>query len=52
MDGTAVPVRKAELAGRPGKQADGTAKTREVKLVMWAAAIAQRTPRRAAGSVS
>jgi hypothetical protein len=31
-DGTGVPMRPEELAGRPGKQADGTAKTREVKL--------------------
>ena len=36
LDGTGVPVRKAETAGRPGKQADGSAKTREVKLVtVW-----------------
>lgn len=32
FDGTGVPVRKSELVGRPGKQADGTARTREVKL--------------------
>ena len=31
-DGTGVPVRKRETDGRKGKQADGTAKTREVKL--------------------
>jgi hypothetical protein len=31
-DGTGVPMRPAELAGRKGKQADGSAKTREVKL--------------------
>jgi len=31
-DGTGVPMRSEELAGRPGKQADGSAKTREVKL--------------------
>lgn len=38
MDGTGVPVRKAELVNRPGKQPDGTSKTREVKLVtMWSA---------------
>ncbi len=38
MDGTGVPVRKAELVNRPGKQPDGTAKTREVKLVtVWSA---------------
>jgi len=32
FDGTGVPVRKAELAGRPGKQPEGSARTREVKL--------------------
>ena len=32
FDGTGVPVRKNELVGRPGKQADGSARTREVKL--------------------
>jgi hypothetical protein len=31
-DGTGVPMRKEELAGRKGKQPDGSAKTREVKL--------------------
>lgn len=31
-DGTGAPMRKAELQGRPGKQADGTAKTRQVYL--------------------
>ena len=31
-DGTGVPMRKEELVGRKGKQADGSAKTREVKL--------------------
>lgn len=39
MDGTGVPVRKAETAGRRGKQPDGSAKTREAKLaVVWATA--------------
>ncbi len=38
MDGTGVPVRKQELMYRAGKQPDGTAKTREVKLVtVWSA---------------
>jgi hypothetical protein len=38
MDGTGVPMRQSELVGRAGKQADGTAKTREVKLVtVWSA---------------
>jgi hypothetical protein len=31
-DGTGTPMRPAELKGRKGKQADGSAKTREVKL--------------------
>lgn len=31
-DGTGVPMRKAELAGRAGKQNDGSAKTRQVYL--------------------
>ena len=31
-DGTGVPMRKEELEGRAGKQADGTAKTRQVYL--------------------
>ncbi len=38
MDGTGVPVRKAEVAGRAGKQPDGSAKTRDAKLVtLWTA---------------
>ncbi len=41
MDGTGVPVRKAETAGRKGKQPDGGAGTREAKLVaVWSAAAA------------
>jgi len=31
-DGTGTPMRREELAGRKGKQPDGKAKTREVKL--------------------
>jgi hypothetical protein len=31
-DGTGAPMRKSELVGRSGKQADGTAKTRQVYL--------------------
>ena len=31
-DGTGTPMRKEELAGRSGKQADGSAKTRQVYL--------------------
>ena len=38
MDGTGVPVRKEELIDRAGKQLDGSAKTREVKLcTVWSA---------------
>jgi hypothetical protein len=32
FDGTGVPIQRRELKGRRGKQTDGTAKTREVKL--------------------
>ena len=36
MDGTGIPVRASEVVGRPGKQPDGSAKTREVKLcLVW-----------------
>ena len=56
MDGTGVPVRRAELAGRAGKQADGSARTREMKLVaVWAAATDARgreLPEREPGPVS
>jgi hypothetical protein len=38
MDGTGVPMRAQEVAGRAGKQADGSAKTREAKIVtIWTA---------------
>jgi hypothetical protein len=38
MDGTGVPMRAPEVAGRAGKQADGSAKTREAKVVtVWTA---------------
>ncbi len=38
LDGTGVPARKTEVAGRAGKQPDGGAKTREAKLaVVWSA---------------
>jgi len=33
MDGTGIPMRKSETEGRAGKQEDGSAKTRKVKLV-------------------
>jgi len=55
MDGTGVPMRAPELRGRAGKQPDGSARTREVKLVtVWSAegrdevGVAVRDP----GSVS
>jgi hypothetical protein len=38
VDGTGIPMRAHELQGRNGKQADGSAKTREVKLcTVWSA---------------
>lgn len=55
MDGTGIPMRAAELVGRPGKQADGSSKTREVKLVtVWSAESHddQGLPVRDAGSIS
>jgi len=55
MDGTGVPLRKEELVDRPGKQPDGSAKTREVKLVtIWSAEGRDKhgTPVRDAGSIS
>lgn len=55
MDGTGVPIRKEDLAGRAGKQPDGTAKTREVKLcTIWSAEGRDNdgTPTRDAGSVT
>jgi hypothetical protein len=55
MDGTGVPLRRSELEGRSGKQPDGSAKTREVKLVtVWTAEGRDKegTPVRDAGSVS
>jgi len=55
LDGTGVPVRKTETAGRRGKQPDGGAKTREAKLAaVWSAETtgADGTPERDPGSVS
>jgi hypothetical protein len=55
MDGTGVPMRAAELEGRAGKQPDGSAKTREVKLVtVWTAEARddEGTPVRDPGSVT
>ncbi len=38
LDGTGIPMRPEEVADRPGKQADGSSRTREVKLcVLWSA---------------
>ena len=55
MDGTGVPVCKTEVAGRKGKQADGSARTRGAKLVVsWTAHARnkQGLPMRDAGSVT
>jgi hypothetical protein len=55
LDGTGVPMCGSELVGRSGKQADGTAKTREVKLcTAWSAESRdeQGRPVRDEGSVS
>ena len=55
MDGRGVPMRNAEVADRPGKQGDGSAKTREVKLcTVWSAEGRDTAgvPVRDAGSVS
>lgn len=55
LDGTGVPVRRSEVEAREGKQPDGSAKTREVKLcTVWSAEgrDAQGIPIRDEGSVS
>lgn len=55
LDGTGIPMRREELAGRAGKQPDGTAKTREVKLcTVWSAEGRDQegTPVRDEGSVT
>ena len=55
MDGTGVPMRAEEVAGRMGKQADGSAKTREAKVVtVWTAESrdAEGTPMRDPGSIT
>jgi uncharacterized protein UPF0236 len=55
MDGTGVPMRPSEVAGRAGKQADGSAKTREAKLVtVWSAESrdAEGKPMRDPGSIT
>jgi hypothetical protein len=55
IDGTGIPLRAEELTSRPGKQADGSAQTREVKLcTVWSAESrdAQGVPVRDEGSVT
>lgn len=55
MDGTGVPMRPAEVAGRAGKQPDGSAKTREAKVVtVWTAESRDEkgTPVRDPGSIT
>jgi hypothetical protein len=55
VDGTGVPMRSAEVQGRRGKQPDGSAKTREVKLcTIWSAEArdAQDRPMRDEGSIT
>jgi hypothetical protein len=55
MDGTGIPLRAEELAGRTGKQPDGSAKTGEVKLcTIWSAESRDKegTPVRDEGSVT
>ncbi len=55
MDGTGVPMRAVEVAGRAGKQLDGSAKTREAKVVtVWTAESRDEegTPVRDPGSIT
>lgn len=55
FDGTGLPMRADEVAGRSGKQPDGSARTREVKLcVVWSAEgrDAEGRPVRDPGSVT
>jgi hypothetical protein len=55
MDGTGCPVRNEETEGRKGKQPDGSAKTREVKLAVVFSADSRDNsgkPSRDKGSVS
>ncbi|HEY6292008.1 MAG TPA: ISKra4 family transposase [Terriglobia bacterium] len=55
MDGTGVPMRASEVTGRGGKQPDGSAKTREAKLVtIWSAEARdpEGKPMRDPGSIS
>jgi hypothetical protein len=55
LDGTGIPMRAEDLAGRAGKQPDGSAKTREVKVcAVWSAEArdSEGLPMRDEGSVS
>ena len=55
MDGTGVPMRPSEVAGRAGKQMDGSAKTREAKVVaVWSAESRDKEgrPMRDPGSIT
>jgi hypothetical protein len=55
LDGTGIPMRSSELNGRTGKQPDGSAKTREVKLcTVWSAEGRDEndTPVRDPGSIT
>jgi hypothetical protein len=55
MDGTGVPMRPEEVAGHAGKQPDGSAKTREAKVVtVWTAESRDEegTPVRDPGSIT
>lgn len=55
IDGTGVPARKSETAGRKGKQADGSGRTREAKLLTVFTAEsrdAEGRPQRDRGSAS
>lgn len=55
MDGTGVPMRAEEVAARMGKQPDGSAKTREAKVVtIWSAESrdAENKPLRDPGSIT
>jgi hypothetical protein len=55
VDGTGIPMRPDELAGRPGKQVDGSSKTGEVKqCVVWTADSRDKdgNPMRDIGSVT
>jgi hypothetical protein len=55
MDGTGVPMRPSEVAGRAGKQPDGSARTREAKVVtVWSAEARDEEdkPMRDPGSVT